>query len=260
MCNVFGTTMNVGLYSATAGMRIGQDYQQMLSENLAMQSVPGYRQSIPVFSTDPTMVSDKAAQTPTGSTAAVHMTRVYDFSQGQLSPSGSPYHLAIQGNAFFEVREANGKTTYTRNGSFHVTSQGNLITSDGATVLGNSGAPITIDTSKGGDVSIGKDGTISINGEAQGRIGTAHFDNPTASLQGGGYGRFTSSASAAKQGLDKNDQIMQGSLEESNGNPVEEMSSMIQAVRLYEANQKSIQAVDENQNQLITNLGTRPTA
>jgi flagellar basal body rod protein FlgG len=252
--------MNVGLYSAAAGMRIGQDYQQMLSDNLSLQSVPGYRQSLPVFSTDPSMVSDKSGQA-TGNPAAVRMTRVYDFSQGQLNPSGSPTHLAIQGNAFFEVREADGKTTYTRNGSFHMTAQGKLVTSDGATVLGTSGAPITIDTSKGGELSIGKDGTISINGEAQGKVGTAHFDNPSASLQGAGCGRFSaSSSSAAKQGLDKNDLIMQGSLEESNGNPVAQMADMIQAVRLYEANQKSIQAVDENQNQLITNLGTRPTA
>ena len=49
--------MNVGLYSSAAGMRMGEDYQDLATQNLSLQSVPGYRQSFPVFSTDPTMVS-----------------------------------------------------------------------------------------------------------------------------------------------------------------------------------------------------------
>ena len=252
--------MNVGLYSGAAGMRVGEDYQQMISENLSLQSVPGYKQMLPVFSTDTTVPATGTQSGTSGNPAAVTMNRVIDFSQGPLQPSGSPYHVAVQGQAFFAVREGDGSTSYTRNGSFDISPKGQLLTSDGATVLGN-GSPVTLPTTKAGEVSIGTDGAISIGGEAHGKVGIAHFDNPSASLQPGAFGRFiAASSSDAKQGPAPNDKILQGSLEASNGNPVEQMADMIQAVRLYEANSKSMKAVDENQSQMITNLGAHPQA
>jgi flagellar basal-body rod protein FlgF len=239
-------------------MRVGEDYQQLLSENLSLQSVPGYKQTLPVFTTDQASSSGQQSAN-SGNPAAVRMGRAIDFSQGEIQPSGNPYNVAIQGQAFFEVKEADGTTTYTRNGSFSISPQGKLRTSDGASVEGKGGAPISIDTSKGGTVAIGTDGTISIDGAVQGTLGTAHFDNPVQSLQSGGSGRFVAKDSSdAKQGLAASDQIMQGSLEQSNGSPVEQMANMIQAVRLYEANSKSIKAVDDTQNQLISSLGGRP--
>ena len=248
--------MNVGLYSGAAGMRVGEDYQQLLTENLSLQSVPGYKQSLPVFSTDPQVTTGKGQTTTSGNPAAVTMTRVIDFSQGPMQPSGNPYHLAIEGKGFFEVREADGSTSYTRNGAFSLSSKGQLLTSDGSPVLGKGGSPITVDMKNAGTVAIGADGTISIDGVSHSSLGFAHFDNPSASLQPGAFGRFISTkTSDAKAGLAPNDHVMQGSLEQSNGNPVEQMADMIQAVRIYEANSKSMKAVDDTQNQLITNLG-----
>ena len=116
-CNRLAQDMNVGLYSGAAGMRVGQDYQSLVSENLAMQSVPGYKQTMPVFTTD-TTVSSQGSLTPSGNPAAVHMTRMVDFSQGPIQPSSSPYHMAIEGKGFFAVRESDGSTSYTRNGAF----------------------------------------------------------------------------------------------------------------------------------------------
>jgi flagellar basal-body rod protein FlgF len=240
-------------------MRVGEDYQQMISENLSLQNIPGYRRSLPIFSTDVATVSPESPGTTAGNPAAVRMTRVTDFSQGPVEPSGSPYHVAIQGQGFFEVKEADGSTSYTRNGAFSVSPQGQLRTTDGATVLGKGGTPVTIDTTKAGPVTIAADGSISVNGDQQGALGLAHFDNPSASLQPGTMGRFLAEKkSDAKQGLAANDQVMQNSLEQSNGNPVEQMADMLQAVRLYEANSKSIHTVDDTQNQLITNLGAKP--
>jgi len=242
-------------------MRVGQDYQDLLSENLSMQSIPGYKQTLPVFSTDPHTVTNRAQLAGSGNPAAVRMSRVIDFTQGPVLPSGDPYHVAIEGQGFFQVREADGSTTYTRNGSFGISSKGELQTADGAPVLGKSGSPITVNTTSGGNVTIGADGTISINGTPQGSLGFAHFDNPSASLQPGPYGRYVAANTAdAKSGLASNDHVLQGSLEQSNGNPVQEMANMIQAMRLYEANQKSMQAVDNTQNQLISSLGAHAQA
>jgi flagellar basal body rod protein FlgG len=252
--------MNVGLYSSAAGMRMGEAYQDLATQNLSLQSVPGYRQSFPVFTTDPSMTSTEPGVANSGNPAAVRMTRITDFSQGPVEPSGSPYHLAIQGQGFFEVKEADGTTSYTRNGAFTLSPTGKLLTSDGAPVLSQGGAPVTINTAGSGPATIGPDGSIQINGEKTGSIGLAHFANPSTTLQPGAFGRYTAPSGAAKQGLAANDQVLQGKLEQSNGNPVAQMADMIQAVRLYEANQKTIQAADDNQNQLITTLGAHPQA
>jgi flagellar basal-body rod protein FlgF len=253
--------MNVGLYSGAAGMRIGEDYQQMISENLSLGSVPGYKQSLPVFSTDTAATATATGDQTSNSTASIKMTRAIDFSQGAIQPTGNPYNLAIEGKGFFAVKEANGTTSYTRNGAFSVTARGQLLTSDGATVLGKGGSPIAIDTTLGGSPTIGTDGTISIDGAAQGAVGVVHFDNPSTSLQPAAYGRFLATHSSdVKQGLASGDQVLQGSVEQSNSNPIEQMADMIQAARLYEANSKSMKAVDDSQNQLINALGGQAQA
>jgi flagellar basal body rod protein FlgG len=251
--------MNVGEYSGATGMRLGEQYQQLIAQNLSLQSVPGYKQMIPVFSTDQsTAGGSSSTNAAPGNANGLQLSTVIDFSQGPIQPSGNPYHLAIQGQSFFEVREADGTTTYTRNGSFSVSPQGQVKTSDGATVLGAGGSALSLEPATASSVSIASDGTISAGGATEGKIDFAHFDNPSASLQPGPYGRYVAAKSGdAKEGLAPGDQVMQNSLEQSNGNPVEQMADMIQAVRLYEANQKSIQAVDDTQNQLVTNLGSK---
>jgi flagellar basal body rod protein FlgG len=252
--------MNVGLYSGAAGMRVGEEYQNLISENLSLQSVPGYKQTFPVFSTDPQAVTEKSAlATHSGNPAAITMSRMIDFSQGAVQSTGNPYNVAIEGKGFFQVREADGSTSYTRNGCFSLSPTGQVLTADGATVLGKSGSPIMIDTTAAGNVVIGNDGAISQNGETHASLGFAHFDSPSASLQPAAFGRFVAkNSSDAKTGLAPNDSVVQGSLEQSNGNPVTQMADMIQAARMYEASSKSMKAVDDTQNQLITNLGARP--
>jgi len=247
--------MNVGLYSGAAGMRVGQDYQDMVTENLSLATVPGFRQSLPVFSTDTTL-SSAGSPTKSGNAAAIHMSRVTDFSQGPIEPSTSPYHVAIEGKSFFQIREPDGTTSYTRNGSFAVTPQGQLVTTDGAAVLGQGGSSLTLPPATASQALISSDGTITIDGVSAGKLGFAHFANPTAQLQGASFGRYaTAKQGDAQEGMATGDQVMSHSLEGSNSNPVQQMADMIQAVRLYEANQKSIQAVDDNTNQLITTVG-----
>ncbi len=246
--------MNVGLYSGAAGMRVGQDYQSMITENLAMQSVPGFKQSLPVFSTD-MQVSSDGALTASGNPAAITMTSATDFSQGPIEPSTSAYHLAVEGKSFFEVKEADGSTTYTRNGAFTVSPTGQVMTSDGALVCGSGGSPLTVDPSKASQATIGSDGTISIDGAASGKVDLAHFANPSVSLSPGPHGRFVAQGGSAQEGMATGDQVLSNSLEGSNTNPVEAMADMIMASRLYEANSKAVSAVDDNTNQLITTVG-----
>src|SRR5476649_326981 len=117
--------MNVGLYSGAAGMRVGEEYQSLVSENLSLQSVPGYKQTIPIFSTDPQAATERNTQTThSGNPAAISMSRMVDFSQGPVQPTGNAYNVAIEGKGFFKVREGDGTTTYTRNGDFSISPTG----------------------------------------------------------------------------------------------------------------------------------------
>jgi flagellar basal body rod protein FlgG len=241
--------MNVGLYSGAAGMRAGQDYQMLISQNLAMESVPGYRQTLPVFSTN--TQASAGSENP----AALQMTTTTDFSQGPLQPSAGTYHMAVEGKAFFEVREANGSTSYTRDGAFTMSPTGQVLTSDGASVLGTGGSALTVDPTTAAQATIASDGTISVNGESAGKVGFAHFANPVASLTPGAYGRFSAKNGDAQDGLAAGDHVMSNTVEGSNGNSVSQMADMIQAVRLYEANAKAVAAVDDNTNQLLNTVG-----
>ena len=163
--------------------------------------------------------------------------------------------MAIEGKGFFEVREADGSTSYTRNGAFDVTPTGELQTSDGASVLGQGGSALTVDPTKASMATIGTDGTISVNGESQGRVGVAHFDNPTKALSPIAHGRYSAATGLAQEGLTTGDQVVGHSLEGANGNAIEQMANMIQAVRLYEANSKAVKTADDSTNQLITTVG-----
>ena len=245
-------------------MRAVQDYQDILSENLSMQSVPGYRQILPTFSTALQGATSSAGAQQSGSSgnpAALQVKRVIDFAQGPLQPSPNPYHVAIQGQAFFEVKNADGTTSYTRNGEFTLSPKGQLLTSDGASVLNSGGSAISFSTTNSAPVSISNDGTISQGDTQVGKLGVVHFANPQASLTPGPGGRFlATNSNDAQSGLAPNDKILQNTLEESNGNAVGEMANMLQAMRFYETNAKMVQAVDNNQSQLISTVGGRPQA
>ncbi len=222
----------------------------LISQNLAMESVPGYRQTIPVFSTN--TQASAGAENP----AALQMTTTTDFSQGPLEPSSGTYHMAVEGKAFFQVREPDGSTSYTRNGAFTLSPQGQVLTSDGAAVLGTGGSALTVSPATASQATIASDGSISVGGAVAGHVGFAHFDDPAASLTPGAYGRFSAKNGDAQDGLAKGDQVMSNTIEGSNGNSVTQMADMIQAVRLYEANSKSVAAIDDNTNQLLTTVGS----
>ncbi len=249
--------MNVGLYEGVAGMRMNQAYQDLIAENLALQTVPGNKRSVPVFSTEPVKDNEKGAGILTES-SRVTMNRVFDFSQGPLTESGNPLNLGIKGESFFLVKEKNGTTSFTRNGDFHLSPSGTVQTSDGAEVLGKSGGTISISAAAAASVSIAQDGSIKAGGAEVGKVGLVHFQTPSTELEPGPFGRFTSNTPGAViQGPAPGDEVFQGKLEQSNANPVELMANMIQAMRLYEANQKAVQASDDNQGQLLNTLGSR---
>jgi len=174
-----------------------------------------------------------------------------DMRQGDIAFTGNPLDVAIQGNGFFMVQGPGGKTMYTRDGAFTLSSDGQLQTSDGHAVLSSGGAPIQIDVSQGEDPVIGRDGAIKVAGVEVGRIGTANFVAPGAlSKVGDNLWEAHNNASAEFDGV-----LVQGALEGSNVRPVVELTRLIEISRAYQSAQNIVSGTDDLRRRAIQTLG-----
>lgn len=180
------------------------------------------------------------------------------FSQGNLINTGNPLDLAIQGDGFFIIEMPDGSNAFTRDGTFKINRDGDLVTTDGYRLASS----ITI-PSEAISVSIGVDGTVTVQnaGETEvtdvGQITLAKFINP-AGLSAIGRDLFVQTTASgdfveAIPGNEGLGQIRSGYTESSNVESVEEMVNMIVAQRAYEINSKAIQTSDDMM-QIANNL------
>ena len=158
-----------------------------------------------------------------------------DMSQGSIERTGNSLDVAIDGRGFLAVQTPRGER-YTRNGALQLNANGELVTSEGYQVLGDSG-PITLQP-KDRDIAISQDGTISVREgnnaktESQrGKLRLVDFDRP-GQLQKDGGGTFSAPQNVTAQ-PDKVSRLMQGSIEKSNVRAVIEMTRMIEVTRSY---------------------------
>ncbi len=245
--------MQVGMYQASQGMRAMWEAQQNLASNLARQSVPGHRRLITAIGVSPSD-GGRGARSSGAPSSSLIVSSSPDFTQGMLQPSDDPLHVAIMGQSFFSVRETDGSTSYTRNGQFARVADGRVLTHDGAEVLLEGGQPLRIPDQAKPSIQI--DGTVSAGGQDLGRLALASFSNPATELTEASYGRFQAVKGAAHPaGAVSGDQVVQGQLEQSNAQPMEEMVTMMQVMRTYEANQKMLAAHDDATGRLIQTVG-----
>ncbi len=177
--------------------------------------------------------AQESARTDLGITSVL-----IDFSQGTLQRSGNPLDVAIEGEGFFAIEQKDG-TAYTRNGSFAVNKNRELVTKEGAKVMGESG-PINI---TGTQIEIDPEGNIRADGNVAGKLKIVAFEKPGQLTRTAG-GHYVDSGSA---GLKKNDtyRVAGGYLETSNVNAMKEMVEMIDGHRSFEAYQKIIQTMSD---------------
>jgi flagellar basal-body rod protein FlgG len=170
--------------------------------------------------------------------------------QGPLANTGNKFDLAINGGGWFQVTNPNGETLYTRAGAFNTNESGKIVTADGYEVQPSLTVPASTI-----DVHINKSGEVyaHISGQTSqqliGQISLASFAN-SAGLEalGGNLFRETTSSGTATSGVAGQagfGSIEQGYLENSNVDPVKELTDLISAQRAYEINSKVIQAADE---------------
>jgi flagellar basal-body rod protein FlgG len=250
--------MNLSLYSAATGMEAQQLNLNTIANNLANVNTPGFKRSKIEFQ-DLLYQKPRAAGADTGGGNLVptgievgNGSRVAAtskvFTQGQLTQTGEKLDIAIQGDGFYEVQRGDGTIAYTRNGSFKLSSSGQVVTVDGLPVLSGF-QPIppgatSIAVAENGEVTV-----QSASGTQTFRLTMTRFANPSGlqSLGGNLYGESAASGTPeqgqpGEQGFGS---TIQGYVETSNVNIVEEMVNLIVAQRAYEVNSKSIQASDE---------------
>jgi flagellar basal-body rod protein FlgG len=246
--------MNVSLYQAAAAMNANSRWQELIAENLANSSVPGARKQDITF-------SSVQAGLPSGELGmngerfaipAAHSAT--NFSEGQMNPTGVSTDFAIDGPAFFQVQLPTGNAAFTRNGSFQLNGQGQLVTQQGYPVASESGGPVQLDPANSAPMTVSADGNVSQGSEPRGRIRMAEFSDPhQLSVLGGGY--FISDDPNVKANTAKSSQMRQGYLEGANSSPTTEMASLITAMRMFESNQKVLQAQDDRMGRVISDLG-----
>jgi flagellar basal-body rod protein FlgG len=173
-----------------------------------------------------------------------------DFTQGDFSATGNSLDLVIQGQGFFQIKTANGDIAYTRNGNFHLSSDGKVVDSDGDSLEPQISIPAD-QTS----ITVGTDGTVSVMTSSSttpqqvGRIELARFQNP-AGLDSLGKSLFkptqaSGDAVTGNPGDNGTGALLSGYVEQSNVSVVEEMVNMIVSQRAYEANSKVIRTADD---------------
>ena len=251
---------------AKTGMEAQQMKLDAISNNLANVSTNGYKRAGVVFEDliyqnlrQAGANSSEQTTLPTGLQVGLGVQPVAttrSFTQGNLQQSSNPLDLAIRGNGFFQIQLPDGTSGYTRDGSFQVDAQGQLVTNAGYAVQPGITIPANAQS-----VTIAADGTVSVTlpGQAQaqqvGQLQLASFVNP-AGLEPKGMNLFAETAAsgtpnAGAPGANGLGSLQQGYVETSNVNVVEELVSMIQTQRAYELNSKAIQTSD----QMLQRLG-----
>ena len=230
------------IYTAMSGANAAAHRQAVLSNNLANASTNGFRAELSTFRAVP--VRGDGASTRV---LALEATAGHLDTPGSAQRTGRSLDAMTTGNAWFGVQGLDGTESYTRSGSFEVSPEGTLMTSNGLMVLSDGSSPITVPP--GAVVSIGFDGNLSakVGNEAPSNVGRLKLVTPNADdpLQRGTDGLFRATSGEALPS-DTNARVQVGVLEGSNVNPIETMVGMIQVARQFEAQMRLLQTAESN--------------
>jgi flagellar basal-body rod protein FlgG len=248
------------LWVAKTGLEAQQMRMSIVSQNLANVNTTGYKRSRAIFEdllyqnvVQVGGLTSQQTESPTGLNLGTGVRVVAtdkQFSQGNVITTNNPFDLAIQGRGFFEILLPDGGQAYTRDGTFQLDADGQMVTSSGYTLQ----PAITIPPSAQA-VTVGVDGVVSavLPGQADpiqiGTLQLSDFVNP-AGLQPRGENLYTETVSSGPPqpgtpGLNGLGAVTQGTLETSNVSVVEELVAMIETQRAYEMASRAIETSDQ---------------
>jgi len=238
--------MDSGYYAACAGFAAQTQALELVAHNLANLGTAGYRGQEATFRS---LLAGGGTLGWNPLNAAVNNFGVLggsrtDLTSGSLTATGNPLDLGIAGTGFFVVQSAQG-VSYTRNGGFHVTPAGQLVTGQGDAVLGERG-PVTLPAGK---VAFSADGTVSVDGAVVAKLRIAEFSPGTNLIALGDalYGVPSGSELPAASSS-----IRQGMLEASNVSPVSSVVQLITVQRNAEMLQRALTLFDSQFNQVAS--------
>jgi flagellar basal-body rod protein FlgG len=261
--------MNKALWVAKTGLEAQQTRMSVISNNLANVNTTGFKRDRAMFEDmlyqnirQVGALSSQNSRLPTGLQLGTGVRTVATekiHTLGNIVQTSNSLDVAIQGRGFFQILQPDGNLAYSRDGSFKLDETGQLVNSSGLVLQ----PAITI-PADATSVTIGSDGVVSAltPGSAAptqlGSIQLADFINPTG-LQAVGQNLFVETASSGSPttgtpGLNGIGSVVQGALETSNVNVVEELVNMIETQRAYEMNSKAIQATDSMLQYVTNNL------
>ncbi len=245
------------MYIAYTGARTAERKIEQIAQNLANASSAGYKQDKSVDKGVVPMAffvgKDQVSITGDVSDAALLYStpaiEYVDFSPGPMRSTGNPLDLAVDGDAFFAVSTPGGERL-TRAGNFRVDGAGNLATPSGEKVLG-SGGPIHVGE---GTLTVGRDGQVSVDGAVVDTLKLLRVADPQRLVKTGNS-LFVAPQDLPLLPAGQDVTVNQGFLEESNAAPVQGMTEMIEASRMFEAYMKMINTISELAAKASNDLG-----
>lgn len=252
--------MYPALWIAKTGLDAQQTNMSVISNNLSNVNTTGFKQDRAVFNDliyqnmrQVGAQTSESTELPSGLTIGTGVRVVAtqkNHTQGNIVQTGNSLDMAIQGKGYFQVLHPDGNIVYSRDGTFSLSADGVVVTPNGHEIQ----PAMTVPTDSV-SITVGSDGIVSAlqagsNAPTQiGQIELAYFANPQG-LEPIGENLFRESAASggvntAVPGTDSTGSLMQGALESSNVNVVEELVNMIETQRAYEMNSKAISTTDE---------------
>ena len=235
--------MENSLYVGLSRQIVLRSSMEMISNNVANMSTPGYRAQNPMFK--------EFLSKPENDKEKLSMVQDYGqwqtTSPGPAQFTGGTYDVALSGPGFMGITTPTGEMMYTRAGNFTTNVENQLVTASGMVVAGNGGAITIPPTAR--DVKITEAGEVSADGNVVGQITIMEFENLQA-MKPEGNGLY--SAEGGQPAVDT--KMKQGMLEGSNVVPVLEMTRMIEILRDYQSTMKMVSSEDERQRGAIQKL------
>lgn len=252
--------MMESMWVSKTGLNAQQTRMQVISNNLANVNTTGFKNDSVVFEDllyqtyrQPGAFSSSDTELPSGlmvGTGVRVVATEKSHVQGSIVQTERALDMAVNGKGFFQILMPNGDINYTRDGTFQINEDGEMVTSNG--YLMEPAITVPNDTQS---ITIGTDGTVSIMQPGTptptiiGNVELADFVNPTG-LQPLGENLYQETGASGSPvvgvpGLDGVGTIIGGALESSNVNVVTELINMIETQRAYEMNSKAISTADE---------------
>jgi flagellar basal-body rod protein FlgG len=261
--------MNLALWAAKTGLDAQNTQMAVIANNLANSNTTGFKADRAAFQDlmyqNVQQVGAQSTQNTQYSTGLSLGTGVKiaatekNYAQGSVLQTGGTLDMSVTGLGFFQITMPDGTLAYTRDGSFSMDAQGNVVTASGYPISPAITIPISAQA-----VTVGTDGTVSVTTAGAtkpttvGQIQLANFINVEGLQPSGNNLLIESGSSGAPQvgtpGTNGLGSLQQGSLETSNVNTVTELVNMITCQRAYEMNSKAISTTDQMLQYLTTNL------